>query len=101
MSIDRRNDELRRVLEASQCLVTVKRKLVTKFRRLFRKHVDVGAGAEKFVTCTTQNQDVNAFVEPRLYERFVELLQTIERVCVRGRVGQFDDCDTLLNPVLN
>ena len=101
VAIDRGNHEFRRVFETSQSFVAEKRKLIAEFRRFPGQHVDIRAGAEKLFASAAQHQHMDVFIEPRLHNRLVQLLEAIQRVRIHRRIVQLDGADAVLYPIID
>src|SRR5262245_16726975 len=81
--------------------MAVQRELVAKLVRFLREHVDVRTGAEKLFSRTAQDEHLHVRIEPSLDDGFVQLLQTLERVGIGRWIVQFQNRNTVLNPIVN
>src|SRR5438105_1294484 len=97
--VDRRDHELRRLLEPAERLVRVQAEIVLEVGSTLLKHLDVGTGAEELVGLlgvgrrrrAGDHQDMDRLVHPRVEDMGVKLPHHLVAVRVRGRVPQFED----------
>jgi hypothetical protein len=101
VAIERRDDELWRLLEAIERLVRVEAKVVFEGLIDLRKHLNVGAGAEKAVAVPGDDDDVNVVVEAGVENGFVEILHHLVREGVHRRVVQRNGGDARFRPVVD
>ena len=101
MAVQRRDDELGRVLEAQERLVGVQAEEVLEPRRDGVQHPDVRAGGEEAVSLAAQDDHVHFVIEAGLQDGVVQLAHHRVRVGVGRRVVHLDDRDPVLGPVLD
>src|SRR5215204_4070638 len=100
MTINRCDHELGRLLEAIESLVRVKTEIVFVTWRNARKHLNVGAGAEKLLTFTGDYDDLDSFIHPRIEDRAIELLHHLVAVRVRRWIVESDQCEAIMRFII-
>ena len=95
MTVQRGDDQLRRLLEAVECFVGVQAEVVLEFRIRVVKHPDVRAGTEEPLAGAPQHDHVHTPIHPRVENRSVDLAHHVVRIRVRGRIVQLDRGDAV------
>ena len=93
--VQRRDDELRRVLEPEQRLVRVQAEVVLELGIRLLEHSDVGAGAEELLTRPAEHDDVDRRVHARGEDGRVDLEHHLVGIGVRRRIVQLDRRDAI------
>ena len=101
VAVERRDDELGRVLEPVEGLVRVEAEVVLEDRVDGLQHVDVGARAEELLARAAQHEDVHVLVESRLENGVVEVAHHLVGVGVRGRIDERDPGHAVLHAVVH
>src|SRR4051812_46077182 len=93
MSVDGRNYELGRVLQAQQRFVRVQAEIVLKSRIHAGQHADVCARAEE-VSCAGEYDHMHAVVHAGRKNSLVQLPVHLIAVSIGRRITQFNDSDS-------
>ncbi len=101
VAVERRDHQLRRLLEPRQRLVGVQAEVVLEVRVRRLEHVDVGAGAEDLLAGAGEHDDVDRRVEAGLEDAVVELAHHLVGVGVGRRVVEGEVGDPLPDLVVH
>src|SRR5260370_40870531 len=90
MPVDRRDHELRRVLQPQRGFMRVQEEVILE-RWIDRgQHLDVCAGGEKLIACAREYDDVNIVIHARLEDGLVEMTVHLGGVSVSRRIVHLD-----------
>src|SRR5207253_124899 len=84
VSVDRRDHELRRLLQPAERLVRVQAEVVLEVGSTLLKHLDIRPRAEELVARACQHQDVDGFIHSRIEDVHIELAHHLELYVFAG-----------------
>src|SRR5262249_55790539 len=95
VTIDRRNHELRRLLQTIERLVGVQTEIVFVSRRHAREHLNIGARTKELLALASDHDHLDRLIHARVENRAIELLHHLIAVRIRRRIIQRNDRDAV------
>src|SRR5260221_11448186 len=95
MTIEGGDDQFGGLFQAHQRLIGMQAEIIFERWGDSVEHTDFGTGAEELLTCSTQEKNVYALIEPSLENRFVELTHHFIAIRVSRGIGYLDDSNAI------